>query len=118
LESGRHAAPLGPGGIRRSGSDQDETGVPMDFNSYLKAILHTDWISWIIHMFMFLILSRWSGIKWIWALILVLSIEIWETADWSLARPLQWWMRLDTYMDILSGGLGIWIAERLKRRKR
>jgi hypothetical protein len=87
-------------------------------NSVLKAFLYTEWISWIIHFFIFFILARWSGIKWIWALILVLSIEVWETADWSLAHPLKWWMKVDTYMDILSGGLGIWIAERLKRSGR
>jgi hypothetical protein len=92
--------------------------APMVQTPLLKTILHTDWISWIIHFFMFLILARWSGIKWVWALILVLSIEIWEMADWSLARPLHWWMRLDTTMDIISGCLGIWIAERLKRRSR
>jgi hypothetical protein len=90
----------------------------MDQNSLLKAILYTDWISWIIHILLFFILSRWSGIKWFWALILVFSIEIWETADWSPAHPLQWWIRLDTYMDILSGSLGIWIAERIKRSGR
>jgi hypothetical protein len=92
--------------------------APMVQTPLLKTILHTDWISWIIHFFMFLVLARWSGIKWIWAFILVLSIEVWETADWSLARPLQWWMRLDTYLDILSGSLGIWIAERMKRSRR
>jgi hypothetical protein len=85
-------------------------------NSLLKAVLYADWISWILHILMFLILSRWSGIKWPWALILVFSIEIWETADWSAAQPWRWWVRPDTYLDILSGSIGIWIAERIKRR--
>lgn len=87
-------------------------------NPLLKAILYTEWISWIIHFCLFFILARWSGIKWIWALILVLSIEMWETADWSRSQPLRWWTKAATWMDILSGSLGIWIVERAKRSGR
>ena len=90
----------------------------MDQNPLLKAFLYTEWISWITHFLVFFILSRWSGIKWKWAVILVLSIEVWETADWSLAHPWQWWVRPDTYLDIATGCLGIWIAERSKRSGR
>jgi len=88
----------------------------MDQVPFLKALLHTEWISWFIHFILFFILSRWSGIKWFWAFILVLAIEVWETADWALANPIRWWVKLDTYMDILSGCLAIWAAERAKRK--
>jgi hypothetical protein len=84
-------------------------------STLLKAVLYTDWISWILHLILFFIFSRWSGIKWQWAVMLVFAIEVWETADWSLDDPLRWWARLDTILDILSGGLGIAIAEWAKR---
>lgn len=75
-------------------------------------ILHADWISWIFHFVIFYTLARWSGIKWQWALILVFSIEIWETADWSLKNPLYWWTRADTWLDMATGSLGIWLGHR------
>jgi hypothetical protein len=89
----------------------------MDHTIIVRTLLSSDWISWIIHFVIFFIFVRWSGIKWPWALILVLAIEVWETADWSLKDPLHWWTRLDTYLDIVSGGLGIGIAERVKRKR-
>jgi hypothetical protein len=82
----------------------------MDYHALLKTLLYTEWISWIIHLAMFYVLARFSGIKWQWALILVFAIEVWETADWSLAHPLAWWVRLDTWMDIIAGSLGIRMA--------
>lgn len=82
---------------------------------YLKFILYTEWISWFIHFFIFLILSRWSGIKWVWAVILVFAIEVWETVDWSLLNPLAWWTRLDTIMDLIVGCLEVLVGERIKR---
>jgi hypothetical protein len=92
-----------------------QDGAKMTENTLLHALLHTDWISWILHFLIFVILCRWSGIRWQWALIIVFAIEIWETVDWSLARPWRWWMRFDTYADIVSGCLGIWAGERMKR---
>jgi hypothetical protein len=88
----------------------------MDQIPWLKSLLYTEWISWFIHFTMFFILARWSGIKWYWAIILVFAIEIWETADWALNDPLRWWKKPDTYMDIISGCLAIWLAERAKRQ--
>jgi hypothetical protein len=87
----------------------------MDRQGLAYALLHTEWISWIIHFVMFLVLSRWSGIKWRWAVLIVLAIEVWETADWSPDRPWRWWMRFDTHADIVCGCLGIWAGEALKR---
>ncbi|MBN2200694.1 hypothetical protein JW777_01940 [bacterium] len=85
-------------------------------NALLHALLYTHWISWIMHFLIFLILCRWSGIRWQWALIIVFAIEVWETADWSPARPWKWWTRFDTWADIAAGCLGIWAGERMKRR--
>ena len=77
----------------------------------IKTILYTDWMSWILHFFLFYPLARWSGIKWQWAVFLVFGIEIWETADWALNDPISWWGRLDTLLDLLSGCLAIAAAE-------
>jgi hypothetical protein len=85
--------------------------------SFLKSLLYIDWISWILHFFIFFVLSRWSGIKWQWALMLVFGIEVWETADWAIENPIRWWIRLDTWLDILAGCAGIWIGLRKYTRK-
>jgi len=87
----------------------------MTFFIFVKTLLHTDWISWILHFVIFYGLSRWSGIKWQWALVLIFGIEIWETADWALRDPVRWWVRLDTWMDIITGCLAVGIAEWEKR---
>lgn len=87
----------------------------MFFFLFVKTILHTEWISWILHFLIFYTLTRWSGIKWQWALVLVFGIEIWETADWSLKDPVRWWVRLDTWMDIGTGCLAIGVAWLQKR---
>ncbi|HPG41979.1 MAG TPA: hypothetical protein PLP19_17090 [bacterium] len=89
----------------------------MDQIPFIKTLLYTEWISWVIHFAMFFILARWSGIKWTWAILLVFAIEIWETADWALQDPLRWWKKPDTYIDILTGCLAIWLAVWLKKRK-
>lgn len=86
--------------------------------TYLKVFLHTEWISWFIHFIMFFVLMRWSGIKRAWAIILVFAIEVWETLDWSLGKPLLWWSRSDTYLDIATGLLGIFTAECAKKVSR
>ncbi len=83
----------------------------MLFFMLIKTILHTDWTSWILHFLIFYTLVRWSGIKPGWALLLVLGIEVWETSDWALDDPLSWWVRPDTWIDILTGILGIALAE-------
>lgn len=82
---------------------------------WINTILHTDWISWILHFVIFVILYRWSGLKWQWAILLILSIEIWETADWALDDPVRWWVRLDTWMDIGTGLAGMGCAALFKR---
>lgn len=82
----------------------------------LKTLLYTDWISWFMHFGIFFVLSRWSGLKWQWALILIFGIEVWEIVDWALQDPMVWWMRLDTWMDVLSGSAGVGVAEWEKRK--
>lgn len=72
-----------------------------------------DIISWIIHFVIFFVLARWSGIKVWWAVGLTFGIEMWEMLDWSLDDPLAWWGMLDTWMDILFGCIGIYIAKKL-----
>ena len=74
-------------------------------------MLHTDWISWILHFFIFFVLYKWSGLKWQWALILIFGIELWETVDWALDNPVRWWVRFDTWADIAAGGLGMMTAK-------
>jgi hypothetical protein len=67
---------------------------------------------------MFFVLARWSGIRWAWALALVFAVEVWETADWSPARPLDWWRKADTWMNILFGALAVVSAEWMRRTAR
>lgn len=76
-------------------------------------ILHTHWISWIMHFFGFLIFMRFSGIKPAWAVGLVFGIEIWEMLDWSLQDPIRWWRMPDTWIDIAAGLLGIYLGMKL-----
>jgi len=71
---------------------------------YLNGI---DWLSWIFHFLIFYILVRYSGIKYSWALILVLGIEVWEAVDWSGDNLILWFYHFDTWMDIVCGILGI-----------
>ncbi|MBN2030289.1 hypothetical protein JW824_08600 [bacterium] len=52
-------------------------------------ILHTHWISWVMHVIGFLLLVRYSGIKIEWAVGFVFGIEIWEMLDWSLQDPIR-----------------------------
>ncbi|PIZ78872.1 MAG: hypothetical protein CO041_04175 [Candidatus Pacebacteria bacterium CG_4_9_14_0_2_um_filter_40_15] len=72
--------------------------------------LHNEIISWIVHFVIFFTLARWSGIKWQWAVSLTFGIEIWQMIDFSLLDPLAWWFKIDTWMDILFGWLGIYAS--------
>jgi len=72
----------------------------------------SDWKSWIIHFGMFFVLMRWSGIKWQWAAGLVLGIEVWECSDWANLDFAYWFGKLDTWLDIAAGALGIWLAKK------
>jgi len=78
----------------------------------LVFILRNEEISWILHFIIFYILSKWSGIKWQWAIILVFCIEFWEMIDWSITNPLAWWFKLDTWFDILSGVVAIFLVQK------
>jgi hypothetical protein len=80
----------------------------------MNLILHSEPISWIIHFLIFVVLARFSGIKWQWAIMLVLGIEVWEMLDWSLNNPMYWWSKFDTWADIVVGLIGIWIGTKLK----
>jgi len=73
--------------------------------------LHNEVISWVIHFTIFFILSRWSGVKVWWAIGLTFGIEIWEMMGWSLADPLAWWFKPDTWMDLIFGWLGIYLSK-------
>lgn len=75
----------------------------------------TDPGSWVGHFLIFLILQRFSGIKWYWSIVLILGLEIWEILDWSRSCPLCWFAKGDTWADIGAGGLGIIIAEWTKK---
>ena len=77
-------------------------------------ILHTHWISWVLHFTGFFLFMRFSGIKPVWAIGFVFGIEIWEMLDWSLRDPMKWWRMPDTYIDIAAGLLGIYLAMMLQ----
>lgn len=80
--------------------------------------LYSHIASWIIHFIIFLILQKFSGIKWQWALIIVFGIEVWEMLNWSIDDPLAWFATLDTWMDIFAGSFGIVIAYNMNRFRR
>lgn len=75
-------------------------------------IFHNDAMSWILHLLMFFILSRCSGMKFWWLVVFVLGIEMSQSLEYSWNNPLNWFLRFDTLMDILCGYLGILIDRR------
>jgi hypothetical protein len=77
-------------------------------------LLYTVWISWLIHFVIFYVLSKWSGIKWQWAIILVFGIEVWEMFDWSRHDLIAWWLRVDTVIDLIFGLSGVYLGNRDK----
>jgi hypothetical protein len=70
-----------------------------------------------MHALGFFVLMRYSGVKLSWAVLLVFGVEIWEMLDWSIKDPLRWWRMPDTYLDIVAGLFGIFLALLLLRRK-
>ena len=80
----------------------------------MNFIAHNMYVSWIIHFCIFFALQKWSGIKWQWALVLIFGIEVWEMLDWSYFNMLAWWTKLDTWVDISFGLVGLVMAKQVR----
>jgi hypothetical protein len=72
----------------------------------------TDWQSWLIHFAIFLMLGKWSGLKWQWALVLIVGIEVWECSDWAKLDFAYWLGKLDTWLDMFAGALAVLITKK------
>jgi len=73
-----------------------------------------DWVSWIVHFAMFLVLVKWSGIKWQWAIVLITCIEVWECSDWAKLDFIYWFTKFDTWADMAAGALAVLIVRKGK----
>ncbi len=71
-----------------------------------------DWLSWIAHFTIFLTLGKWSGLKWQWAIGLIIGIEIWECSDWTRLDFGYWFSKLDTWIDMAAGCVAVFIIKK------
>jgi len=71
--------------------------------------LHKDWVSWIEHFLVFFILMKWSGIKWQWAVAIIIGIELDQAVSYT-TDIYSWFLHTDTIMDILFGAFGIFVG--------
>ena len=80
-------------------------------------IIQTNWFSWLLQLNGFYLFTAFSGIKWRWAFLLLLMIELFELHYNIGYSTKDWFTQPDTVMDIAFGCIGIWQGTLARQKK-
>ena len=84
----------------------------------ILSIFQSDWFSWLLQLNCFFLLCAYSGIKWRWAVLALLLLEVFEMTHQTGYTAAAWFTQPDTVMDIAFGLLGIWQGVVVRDQKR